>query len=70
VYWLENLKRRYHFGEQGVGTIKMILREAGCEVLVWIQLAHNGFQWLVILITVMTMRVLQKMGHFLPCERP
>jgi hypothetical protein len=50
-----------------VDNIKMYLREIGCNVMDWIDLAQNRDQWRALVSTVMIMnlRVLKNAGKFL-----
>jgi len=53
------------FGRIWEDDIKMVLKDIGCTLVDWINLAKNKVQWRVVVNTVMYLRGPQKAGNFL-----
>jgi len=43
--------------EGGEGNIKIYFKGTGCEVVIWLHLAHNKVKWWALVNTVMSLRV-------------
>jgi hypothetical protein len=50
-------KGRGHLGDLGREYIKIYFKGTGCEVVIWLHLAHNKVKWWALVNTVMSLRV-------------
>jgi hypothetical protein len=57
-FWWESPRIGVHLEDQGVGGIRMDLRETGLEVVDWIRLAQDRDRWRAVVSAMMNLRVL------------
>jgi hypothetical protein len=59
-YWWESQKERDHWKDQHIGgstTLRMDLKEIGCDGMDWIDLVQDRDRWRALVNTVMNLRL-------------